>query len=501
MRGRSRQVLISALLLGVAGDQLLRGGEPRLGFALLALLGIACAASIGGRGQQERTWLLAGIGVAALGLVLRDSPMLLPIDLMSVLCMGALAVWHGSGRRFADLTLPDPVRATALALLTAAAGAPEVVRESAPETEAAGVRAKRVRALAIGAVLAVPPLFIVSGLLGAADPLFARFLDALGEFVFANGIEHLLAILLLSWLATGWLQGTVGGPTGVRVPEVRSPGITFTSVSVGLYGLVALLALFLGTQARALFGGAAYLAETAGLTVAEYARDGFFQLVVAAGVVLGTLLVADWLMAGDEKARDDADAGTVAALARDQRRYRAAGAVLLLLVTALLVSASARIWLYVQSFGLSLDRAFAIALMLWVLGALAVFGATVLRGGRAHFMPSVLVATMAWVALLNAANPEAIVVRVNVSRALAGSTFDVAYHARLSADALPALLSAAPRLPTGECAALGGALAEAWAKRAADRVGRDDWRGLDLPRARALAWRERDALPSCGGPG
>lgn len=500
MRSRSTQVLISALLLGVVGDQMLRGGEPRLGLALLVLLGIACATYIGGRGQRERSWLLAGVGLAALGLVLRDSPVLFAIDLMSVLCMGALAVWHGSGRRFADLALPDPVRATALALLTAAAGAPEVVRGAAPESEAAGIRAKRVRALAIGAVLAVPPLFIVSGLLGSADVLFARFLDDLGEFIFANGVEHLLVIGGLGWLAAGWLQGTIGGPTGVRVPEVRSPGIAFTSVSVGLYGLVALLALFLGTQTRALFGGAAYLAETAGLTVAEYARDGFFQLVVAAGVVLGTLLVADWLMAGTAQARSETETDR-AAVARDLRRYIAVGTVLVLLVAALMGSAIARIWLYVSSYGLSLERAFAIALMVWVFVALALFAGTVLRGRRGRFVPALLLASMGWVALLNVAGPEALVVRVNVSRAVAGRPFDVAYHARLSADALPALLAAAPRLAAGECEALGTALAEHWAKRAADRVGREDWRGLDLPLARALAWNERAALPSCRGPG
>ena len=73
---------------------------------------------------------------------------------------------------------------------------------------------------------------------------------------------------------------------------MRSPSIAFTSVSVALYGLVVLLALFLGTQARVLFGGAAYLEATAGLTVAEYARAGFFQLVVAGGETSGACVQA-----------------------------------------------------------------------------------------------------------------------------------------------------------------------------------------------------------------
>ena len=493
MRTRSRQVLLAALLLGVVGDQMLRGGMPRVGFALLVLLGICCVTLIGGRGQGERSWILAGVGVAAIGLALRDSPMLFVVDLLSVLCMGALAVWHGSGRRLSQLELPDPPRAALLAVFTAVVAAPQVVRASASETALSGARAARIRAVMIGAVFAVPPLLIVASLLGSADVFFGRLLEALAEALdsgFGTGVEHLVAIAVLAWLATGWLQGTLGGATGARVPEVRSPSIAFTSVSVALYGLVVLLALFLGTQARVLFGGAAYLDETAGLTVAEYARAGFFQLVIAAGVVLGTLLAADWLT---EEREDD-------------RRYRAVGTVLVLLVTALLGSAVARMWLYVHHYGLSVERAFAIAQMVWVFAALGAFTATVLRGHRARFVPALLAVTIVWVALLNAANPESLVVRVNVARATEGSTragqgFDVAYHADLSADALPALLAAAATLPARECEALGVALAEQWARVSATHRAHADWRGLDLPLARALAWSERNALPACGGRG
>ena len=490
---RSRQVLVAALLLGVVGDQMLRGGMPRLGFALLVLLGIACVLVIGGRAQPERSWILAGVGVAALGLVFRDSEMLFVVDLLSVLCMGALAVWHGSGRRLSQFALLDPPRAAFLAVLTAVVAAPRVLFAASPGTDVSGARAARFRALAIGTVLAVPPLFIVAMLLGSADVFFGQFLQVLADAVdvlFSNGLEHVVVIAALTWLAIGWLQGTLGGPTGAGVPDVRSPAIAFTSVSVALYGLVVLLALFLGTQARVLFGGAAYLDETAGLTVAEYARSGFFQLVIAGGVVIGTLLAADWLT---EEREDD-------------RRSRAVGTVLVLLVTALLGSAVARMWLYVRHYGLSTDRAFAIAQMIWVFAALGVFAATVLRGRRARFMPALLAVTIGWVALFNAANPEAIVVRVNIARASAGQTgpgrrFDAAYHARLSADALPALLSGARRLPLADCEALGVALSAEWKRVAANRVGQEDWRGLDLPLARALAWSARGALPVCGGRG
>ena len=77
------------------------------------------------------------------------------------------------------------------------------------------------------------------------------------------------------------------------------------------------------------------------------------------------------------------------------------------------------------------------------LGAVSVTrpAGTVLRA------PAMLLVTIGWVALLNAANPEAIVARVNLARATDGKAFDAPYHATLPANALPA--DALPALRAG----------------------------------------------------
>ncbi len=483
----SRTILLAALLIAVAGDLLLRGGEPRLGFTLLVALVTGSAfvigARAGARADRERTWLLAGTAVAALGFVLRDAEPLYAIDLLSVLCMGALTVWRGSGQSLARLEVLDAPKAAALAILTTVVGAPEVLRATGHAETDAGARAARTRALALGVVLALPPLLLVMALLGSADSVFGSFLQSTVDFLALEGVQHVVVIVVLAWLAMGWLLGTLAGSAVVKLPDVRSPGLPFATASVGLYGLVLLLTLFLGTQVRVLFGGAAYLSATAGLTVAEYAREGFFQLVVVAGIVLATLVAADWLVARDEEA---------------VRRYRAVGTVLVGLVAALLVSAVARMWLYVTSFGLTIDRVLATAIMLWVVAAIVTFAVTMLRGRGERFAPVMLLVTIVWVASLNAVNPEAIVVRTNLARAAEGKAFDAPYHAKLSADALPALLAAAPTLPATECAALSENLATVWAKR---RVARSDWRSLSLPYARAIAAGAGDASIRCASGG
>lgn len=485
MHTHARHIALAALALAFAGDVLLRGGESRLGITLLVALVAASALLIAPRTQQadarrERTLLLAGMLLAATGLVLRDAEVLYAIDILSVLCMAALAVLRGSGTRLAQLQVLDAPRAAVLSVITALLGAPDVLRSALrpahgpagneraaiDQAGSAPAPAVRTRALAIGMVLAAPPLLLVLVLLSAADHVFGRALTNIGDVFARDGMQHLVTIVVLAWIATGWLRGTLDGPAVVRVPDMRSPGLPFASAGVALYGLVALLTLFLGTQLRVLFGGAAYLRATVGLTVADYAREGFLQLVVVAAIVLATLVAADWLLTPNDGAR---------------RRYRAVGVLLVGLVAALLVSAATRLALYVTHFGLSTDRVIATAIMVWVIAAFATFSVTMLRGRGARFAPAMLLVTIGWVALLNAANPEAIVARVNLARAADGTLFDAPYHATLSADALPALRAGAATLPAAECTALAQGLRAARAKRAPERR---DWRTLSLPYAR-----------------
>lgn len=484
-RERARVLLSGALVVGVAGDLLLRTHEWRAGFTLWLVLSAALATWLTEGDARERRLLIGGVALASLGLAVRDAEMLMAVDLLSVLCMGALVVWHGSGRRIAELTVVESIRAAVLAPLTLVAGGAGALRPAfGGDEQASARRSSRARAIAIGAVLALPPLFIVTGLLGSSDEVFAAFLEGVGTFLAESGLEHVLAIAFLTWIAAGWMRAAAGEAQEIRVPQVRTPGVAFLTVSVGLYGLVALLTLFIASQLRTLFGGASYLLATAGLTVAEYARSGFFELVVASGVVLGTVVAADWLMAEDD--------------VEGRMRLRTVGSALVLLVAALLVSAVVRMRLYVEYFGLTLDRFVAMAVLVWVLLLLTTLAATTLRGRSARFAPTMLLATAAWVFGLNLVNPEGVVARANVSRAVTAGGFDVPYHATLSADALPVLVSEASRLPAAECEALRTALQAKWRERLVDNDPTDgDWRSADLARMAARRWLAAGGEVSC----
>jgi Domain of unknown function (DUF4173) len=469
-----RSILIAALVLGVAGDVLLRDGMFRLGLTLWTTLLAGSAVILGDRANPERLWLLFGTAAATLGFVWRDAEFIRMIDLLSALCMGALLLWRGRGVSMAHLTVLETMRAAMLAVVQTIGGAPRLAQQGLANRDGSPTRARRLKAIAAGTVLAIPPVFIVAGLLAESDAVFEGVLDTIGRLLAIDGAGHLLLIVVLTWITTGWLRAALGSVIRTPFAEIGSPGLPFLSVGIGLYGLVSLLALFLGTQARVLFGGEAFLMATEGLTLATYARSGFFQLVVAAGVVLATLVAAEWTLATDDVA--------------GRRRFRVAGMLLIVEVAALLVSAAVRFSLYLREFGVSVDRLVACAGIVWVGATLLTFAFTTLRGRTARFAPVTLLVTIGWVALLNGVNLEAVVARVNIERGARGLLFDAEYHASLSADALPALVDGAARLPAPYCRALDAAMRAAWVTDFAPQAPAGDWRAWSLPQARAAAW-------------
>ena len=490
--GRARQVVAFALLVGVAGDLLLRVEMPRIGLLLWITLIVTSVLvldarrpreSEGRRRGLEDRLLAVALLVAPLGMLMRDAEDLYVLDLLSILSLGALWIWSARGRGLGDFEVEDTPRVALMTAREALTGAPALLRvglADSGEDDGAMTRAERRRDLVVGLVLAVPPLFIAASLLGTADPLLGEWFGRWSEIISPDAFGHLLAILAISWVAMGWLYAVSRSPSGTAT-EPRPPrnGVGFARIAPTLYGLCLLFALFLGLQARALFGGAAYLAETSGLTVAEYARGGFFDLVAVTAVVLGVLLIAERML-GD-------------AHETDARRFRTAGTLLLLLVTVPIISAVTRMSLYVSDFGLSIDRLYAFAGMLGIAIALAWFGWTVLRGRRERFGPGILAITSLWVLSLNLVNPEAIVVRVNVARATAGRPFDVAYHLKLSADSRPALHDAVAVLPPLACRELRQGLA---LDRLSARFVPKDWQSWSVPTsARRLA--RIAATPEC----
>jgi hypothetical protein len=265
-----------------------------------------------------------------------------------------------------------------------------------------------------------------------------------------------------------------GGATMDAAQAASSRGFSLGAVEVGVVlGLLnVLFACFVAVQFRYFFGGAARVMSITELTYSEYARRGFFELTWVAGLVLPLLLGAHALLRKNSPA-----AGRI---------FRPLAGAQIALLFVIMASAVARMRLYQSEYGLTELRLYTTAFMLWLGLVFVWFAWTVLvRGERERFACGALIAAFVTAGLLHFANPDAYIVRANAAPARAGRSFDAAYAASLSADAVPALLSALPSLSRDERCVVARELSQRRTHNALD----EDWRAWNFAR-----WRARRAL-------
>lgn len=469
-------VLAAAVLLGVLADLLVRvPGRPGLNVALWALTGAVVLWQLsrvgGAQVSRETRWLVgAAVGFAGL-LVLRDAEALAVLCLFSGIVLLGLAAGRAACAWAARTNFVELAAAAVRvgALIALGPFGWSIGAAHQPRSPEVGARSwpRLVRTAARGTVMALPPLLVLTALLASADPVFERvlqfaLLDALRPLT-----EHLMFAAVIAWLASGYLRAFLVGDEAimdrVRMPR---PALAPAEIAFALSLLNGLFLVFLIVQVRYLFGGANLVEVTAGLTYAEYARRGFFELVAAAALVVPVLLVADWAAADDQ--------------VRTRRVVRATSTLLVLLLIGVLASAAYRMKLYLDAYGLTEQRLYVSVIMIWLTGVLGWLAATVLRGRRRGFVFGALVAGLACIAVLHIVNPHALIARVNLSRAVSGAEYDGKYLSTLSADAVPAMIARLATLPRADQCRVAQTLEKRWS---GERPG--GWRTWNLGDARA----------------
>ncbi|HSJ25383.1 MAG TPA: DUF4173 domain-containing protein [Longimicrobiales bacterium] len=464
-----------ALGLGLLADLIIRAdGRPGLNVLLWALAGAGVLWLLSGRRgapvSRETWWLVgAAVGFATL-LVLRDADALAVFCLFAGLVLLGFAAGRGARAWALQAHIVDvvagAVRVAGLIVLGPLGWGLGPAREPAPQS-AAGAPAwpRHARVLARGTAMALPPLLVLTGLLASADPVFEQVLHAAFFGGFESLIEHVLFTGIIAWFTVGYLRAyLVGDDVAMDRVHLPRPGLAPAEVAVALSLLNVLFVVFLAVQVRYLFGGAGLVEATTGLSYAEYARRGFFELVTAAALVVPVLLIADW-------AADDS---------RHRPFLRVTSTLLVLLLAGVLASAAYRMRLYQAAYGLTEQRLYVSVFMVWLTGVLVLLAATVLRGRRRGFAFAAVAGGLACIAALHVLNPHALIARVNISRAEAGAEVDGRYLGTLSADAVPELLAQLPALPGEEQCRVATMLEERWT---GERPG--GWRSWNLSDARA----------------
>ena len=466
-----------ALALGILGDLLLIvlpwGINVSLWVLALAILVFVVARAgklaLTGGGR----WLVAPMLLFAALVAGRDSATLTVCNVLALLIVLSLGAARTRTGRLQLAGLLDYAAALFFAGMYGLFGAVALIGAIPWRKLSMPHWSQQARAVGCGLLLALPLLFIFGSLFAAADPIFQSFAAGLFNWNGQDLFGHLIWIVLWSWLAGGFLYLLLlANEFAVELhvqPGVMSLGIVEIGTALGLVNVLFLA--FVVIQFRYFFGGAAILNVATGLTYAEYARRGFFELVTVAALVLPVLLIAHWLLKKDGQ--------------RAERSFNILAAVLIALLFVIMISALQRMRLYTEEFGLTELRLYTTAFMGWLALVFVWLLATVLRGQRERFAFGALVAGLGVLVILNAVNPDDMIARTNTGRidAATRQPFDAGYVTGLSADAVPTLIQTLPQLGAHDRCLISQQILKKWSSPA-----NVDWRTWNWSRFYAWQW-------------
>ncbi|MEU6208538.1 DUF4173 domain-containing protein [Streptomyces sp. NPDC047023] len=410
--------LVAVLATGLAAALLLGDGMgPGLLLVVVpAVVGAYVAARAAGRGA--RPWTLAwAIGCLALLVIpaLRDSAWPAALAILAAVLLGALAL-HGSR------TWPGVLLAPLGFVDSAVSGVAWLLKGLRAR---GGVGKDRWLPVAKATAVALVLLVLFGALFASADAAFADLLGGLMPDVSVeDGPIRFMLFVLGAFLALAAAR-TAAAP--LRWDRITvSPGKPRSRVEWAL-PLVVLNLLFAGfnaVQLAVLFGGYRKVLESTGLGYAEYARQGFWQLLWA---TLLTLVVIALALRWAPRAG-----------AGDRRLVRAVLGVLCVMTLVVVASALRRMDLYVEEYGLTRLRVSVAAMELWLGLVIVLIMAAGLFGAR--WLPRAVAGSAAAAVLVfGLMSPDGMVAERNVARYEADTKIDLAYFQSLSADAVPAL--------------------------------------------------------------
>ncbi|MEU7941967.1 DUF4153 domain-containing protein [Microbispora bryophytorum] len=468
-----RWLLPAAAAAGLVAAVALPDASPGLGFALTAVAMGAAAfpAVLPLRRGRIAPWTVA-FGLLAYALVsvalFRDADWLVGPVLLAAFGVGSLAVSGGGRGWLAVIRGGVSVLFAVLPLPWFLAGPLRTL-----------TRRRRMLPTLVSAVVTIVLLAVFGLLFSSADAVFSAFLtDLLRAPEWARSLPYRVFVFCV-------FAALAGAAVLVGLRPVAEPAAPDLRMSLGrqvwvvpLLGLNLLFAAFVTVQITVLFGGSRRVLTTAGLTYAQYARSGFFELVTVSLFVLGIV------------------AGAVALLRRQSRADRWVLAVLLGLLCAftlvILASALHRLGLYTDAYGLSRLRA-SVEATIWWLAAVFVLvlaaGAVRLSGGGTSWFFRALV-LLTGVSLLAFAvwDPDARVAETQLT-VRGVERLDHGYLSELGAEAVPIL----DRLPEPDRSCV---LSDVVAVN--DLWRPDPWNGWNLARARAREVLERRPVVRTG---
>lgn len=372
------------------------------------------------RSPDRYGWTAATIALLGVG-TLRSAGWLVLLCLATAALTGALAVAGGrSARGMALAATMAPL--AAFRAVPWVGGSLAALRRRGPGATGGAGGTRIAATIAVSVAL----LVVFGSLFASADAAFAEVLRRAVPDVDGGTVARWVYVFVVAGGVLGgaaYLRAAPPDLTGLTGGRPGRVGRLEWAIPLGL--LTVLFAMFVAVQLAVLFGGSRHVLDTDGLTYANYARGGFWQLLAVTGLTLVVLAgAARWAP------RDTA---------ADRTLIRAVLGALAVLTLVIVASALHRMDVYADTYGLTRLRVLVALCELW-LGLTFVL---VLVAGirlRAAWLPRAVVAIGVLTLLgLAAANPDGLIAERNIARYQQTGRIDVAHLSRLSADAVPAL--------------------------------------------------------------
>ncbi|MEV0708365.1 DUF4153 domain-containing protein [Nocardia aurea] len=365
-------------------------------------------------GNRERIWWTAiGLGLLSVG-TFRAAGWLFVLCVIAASVAGSLAV---IGRRTARGTWHD-VAAVPLATISAAIpwayARAEGIRGNGPSVRTSW------SILVTGALLAV-----LVPLLASADATFGALVGDVVPEVGTGAVLRWISLFVVVGAGSLGAMYLLAGPPPTAVDAAPERGLRRLEWALPMGALTALFALFVAVQFVALFGGDDYVQRTSGLTYAEYARTGFWQLSIVSVLTLAVIMVVLHLAGRDN--------------ATDRAWLRILTGAVSTLSLVIVASALARMWTYQQAYGFTVLRLLVEVFELW-LGLIFVLVLVALPRLDLAWLPRAALGTaFATLLALAVIDPERLIADRNIDRWEHGESLDTDYLTTLSPDILPAL--------------------------------------------------------------
>ena len=331
---------------------------------------------------------------------------------------------------------------------------------------------KTLRNIFIGLIISTPLLVIVIALLAEADTVFQnviadifKLLESIGSIPLAEhvGVIGIITVLLFGYLAVVLRAEVEGTSEVVR----RDSGSWDATIVVTVLVMVnAVYILFCGIQFTYLFGGEEVIRSIPDYTYAEYARQGFSELIVVTVINLSILLVGLHFTKNNGKL---------------DRIVLGLRCLLVLCTVIMLYSAHLRLTLYEEAYGYTYARIFAHTFigLLFILFMITLYK---LWRKELPLVKAFAIAALLTYTTLNYVNVDAIIARNNIDRYFKTGKIDLDYLQELSYDAIPELtrLSAA-----GDDDMAAKTIAEFLRNKEAELRSESPWQSYNLSKARA----------------